>query len=140
MTPSTNVSDSNVQINGLPCLKSTSNNDNHQPTSLITSISAANEQGKPMPCLGDLKLIKKPEVLALVGLSKSTLHLHIASGLMPPPVPIGERAVAFVQHEIQAVLAAKIAGCSRDELKQLISELVNLRQEIYAREVLTCNM
>lgn len=115
MTPSTNVTDRGNQVNGLTC---------HQ-NSISTSID-------------NFRLIKKPEVLALTGISKSTLHVRINNGLIPPPVSLGGRAVAFVLHEIKAVLMAQIAGCSNDEIQSLVAELVQLRQGFYQMEVKAC--
>jgi len=75
-------------------------------------------------------LTRKPEALCLLQISKSTLHVRINEGLIAPPVQIGERAVSFVRTEIMAVISAQIAGCSKDEIKILVKELVVQRQEL----------
>lgn len=116
MTPNVNVLDSLKPVNGLTC---------HQ-NYISTSID-------------NFRLIKKPEVLALTGISKSTLHVRINNGLMPPPVSLGGRAVAFVLHEIKAVLMAQIAGCSNDKIQSLVAELVQLRQGFYEMETKLCS-
>ena len=140
MTPSTNVLDPRVQINGLDGHKTTSNsNYSHSVTTNISTSSASIKEA----CLsraGSLSLIKKTEVLDLACISKSTLHFRIQSGLMPPSISLGGRSVAFVQHEIQAVLAALVAGQSNEEIKHLITVLVSVRQDIFSKEVLQCNM
>jgi len=74
---------------------------------------------------------RKPETQDLFQISKSTLHLRINEGVIAPPVPIGDRAVAFVRTEIMAVITAQIAGCSKDEIRSLVTELVAQRQSSF---------
>ncbi len=45
-------------------------------------------------------LLRLPEVLALVGVSRSTLYAMVQRGEFPPPVRIGVRAVAWRAHEV----------------------------------------
>ncbi len=73
---------------------------------------------------------RKPETLELYKISKSTFHLRINEGLIPPPVQIGMRAVAFVRTETMAVISAQIAGCSKEVIKALVKSLVAQRQEL----------
>ena len=75
-----------------------------------------------------INIMRKPETLKKLGLSKSTLHARINDGLLPPPVSLGARAVGFIEHEIEAVLAAIVAEKSNDEIRNLVSNLVLQRQ------------
>ena len=52
------------------------------------------EQRKPR------KLIKRRAVQAIVPWSTSTLYDKIAHGEFPKPVPIGPRAVAWIEDEV----------------------------------------
>lgn len=45
-----------------------------------------------------------------VGLSRSSVYGHIAKGLLPKPIQISSRAVAWLSHETDAIIAACIAG------------------------------
>jgi prophage regulatory protein len=45
-------------------------------------------------------LLRLPQVLARVGLSRSTVYQRMADGLFPVPVSLGERAVAWKSSEI----------------------------------------
>ena len=45
--------------------------------------------------LEDLRLLRLPEVLALVGVSRSTLNAMVARGVFPPPILVGRRAIAW---------------------------------------------
>ena len=75
------------------------------------------------------QLIRKPEVLAQTGLSKSTLYNRINDGLFPPQISLGLRAVAFVASEVDAVIQAMIAEQPPAEIKALISNLIQQRKQ-----------
>jgi prophage regulatory protein len=77
-----------------------------------------------------IKILRKKEVLAITGLSKSSLHLRINDETMVPSISLGERAVGFIENEVQAVLASMVAGKSKDELRDLVRDLVTKRQQI----------
>jgi prophage regulatory protein len=81
-----------------------------------------------MTYTGQLIFNRKPEVLKRLGISKTTFHLKINQTLLPPSIPLGARAVGFLQHEIDAVLAAMVAGKSNAEIKLLVLELVAQRK------------
>lgn len=73
------------------------------------------------------QLIRRPEVLALTARSKSALQLDEKEGVICPPISIGERAVAYIKSEIEAVIQARIEGQSPEQIKQLVKELINQR-------------
>jgi len=75
------------------------------------------------------QLIRKPEVLTLTGLSKSTLYNRINSGLFIPPISLGARAVAFVSSEVDTVIQAMIAEKPPAEIKTLVSNLIQQRKQ-----------
>jgi len=54
------------------------------------------------------RLIRLPEVLNSVGLSRSEWYRLISLGRAPRPVKLGERATAFVEAEVQAWIAARV--------------------------------
>lgn len=76
------------------------------------------------------KLIKQPAVLQLTAQAKSTLHVNIKRGLIPAAVKIGGRSVAYIESEILAVNAARIAGKSDDEIRQLVARMMADRKKI----------
>lgn len=57
------------------------------------------------------------------GYSRSTTYNRIADGTLPKPVRMGPRLVGIPHHEIQAVLAARVAGKSDDEIRELVARL-----------------
>lgn len=76
-------------------------------------------------------IIRKHEISAQAGISKSTLNNRIKDGLMPPPISLGARAVGVYQHEITAVIAAMGAGKSVDEIRELVISLTAKRQQLF---------
>jgi prophage regulatory protein len=73
---------------------------------------------------------RKPEVLKRFGFSKSTLHNRINQNKFVPAISIGDRSVAWISSEVDAVIAAMAAGKSDDELKALVANLVSHRQQL----------
>ncbi|XPF93849.1 helix-turn-helix transcriptional regulator [Colwellia sp. RE-S-Sl-9] len=69
------------------------------------------------------------EVTKLCGLPKSSFYEKVKLGLMPPPISLGERSVAWVNFEIEAVNRALLAGVSAQEIKALVMKLVEQRQQ-----------
>lgn len=71
----------------------------------------------------EIRLIRKPQVLLKYPYSHTQFQENIARGVFPKPVPIGRRAVAWVSHEVDAVIAALVAGKSEAEIRELVRGL-----------------
>jgi len=52
--------------------------------------------------------MRRPEVLARVGLSSSTLYEMTAAGDFPAPIPIGRKAVAWLESEVLDWIKSRI--------------------------------
>jgi len=72
-------------------------------------------------------ILRKPEIIALTNLSKSTLYNRIKDGLMPPSISLGARAKGFVATEIYTVLDAMCREQTPEQIKALVKELVTKR-------------
>ncbi len=59
-------------------------------------------------------ILRLPAVLKRTGLSRSTVYLMISKGSFPAPVSLGERAVGWIESEIDLWVDEKIAA-SQDE-------------------------
>ena len=57
-----------------------------------------------------LSLERLPQVRARTGLSRSEIYRRIAAGDFPKPIRIGERASAWVGHEVSDWIASRIAA------------------------------
>jgi prophage regulatory protein len=75
------------------------------------------------------KIVRRPEVLELLQISRSNLYKKIEQGLWPKPISLGSRAVAWISSENEQLLNAIIAGQSQEEIKQLVETLENSRKQ-----------
>ena len=73
-----------------------------------------------------ITLLRKPGVISRYGRGNSALYADIAAGLMVPPVKLG-RVSAWPEHEVEAVIRARVAGRSDDDIRVLVSGLVAAR-------------
>lgn len=73
------------------------------------------------------RILRTPNVLTRRGDSKSQLYRDIKAGLFPKPVSIGAQAVGWPEHEVEAVLRARIAGRSPDQVRVLVARLFTER-------------
>jgi prophage regulatory protein len=72
-------------------------------------------------------LLRLAAVKARTGYSRSTLYLRIEQGLWPRPVSLGARAVAWPDNEVGSLVAARIAGRSDAEIRELVQKLTAQR-------------
>ena len=72
------------------------------------------------------------ELLEILPYSKSTINRRIDAELWTPPVKIGGRAVIFLEHETNELLAAYINGFSDSEIRSLVKKLVDERKQLVA--------
>ena len=75
-------------------------------------------------------ILRLPTVKAESGYSRSTLYLRISQGLWPKPVHLGPRAVGWPSDEVAAMNAARIAGKSDDEIRELVLTLEVARKMV----------
>ena len=57
-----------------------------------------------------ISILRRPEVEARTGLSRSTIYLKIAQGSFPKPINLGPRAVGWVAAEIDAWLQQQVSA------------------------------
>lgn len=72
-------------------------------------------------------ILRRWQVEAETGFSRSTIYLRISQGLFIKPVSLGARAVGFPAGEVAALNAARIAGKSEAEIRALVAELHRAR-------------
>ena len=68
-------------------------------------------------------IVRRKQVQAESGYSRSTIYLRISQGLWPKPVRLGARAVGWPASEVTAINAARIAGKSDDDIRALVTAL-----------------
>ena len=74
-------------------------------------------------------MVRRPECCKTLGKGRTAFYNDINNGLFPPPVYVTSRTVAWPSNELNAVLNARIAGKTECEIKELVSELVDLRRQ-----------
>lgn len=53
-------------------------------------------------------ILRLPTVKARTGLSRSTIYLRIAAGTFPRPIPLGGRAVGWLESEVEGWLSEQV--------------------------------
>lgn len=75
-------------------------------------------------------ILRLPVVKSESGLSRSTIYLRITQGLWTKPINLGARAVGWPAHEIASLNAARIAGKSNEEIRNLVIKLEAARKSL----------
>ncbi len=72
-------------------------------------------------------LLRPVQAANLLGSSTPTLYKHVKAGVCPAPVRFGPNSVAWLSHEIEAVIAARICGYSDDEIQSMVEDIIQQR-------------
>jgi prophage regulatory protein len=71
-----------------------------------------------------MSILRMPAVKAETGhKSHASIYNAIKAGLFTKSVPIGQRSVGWPSDEVQAINAARIAGNSEAEIRELVKQL-----------------
>jgi len=79
--------------------------------------------------MNNIKYISMDDVLRRMDGSRSTLYAQMDKGLFPQSVKIGKRRVAWLEHEINAMMRAYVSSPSEEELKAFVKGLEAKRFE-----------
>lgn len=78
-----------------------------------------------------MSIWRMPTIKAETGhRSHASIYNAIKEGLFTKPVAIGQRAVGWPSDEVQSINAARIAGKSEADIKQLVIRLHAKRAEL----------
>ena len=75
------------------------------------------------------------KVLNRLDSSKSTIYAKMGQGLFPSSIKIGERRVAWLEHEVDAMMAFYVSCPSQEELKAFVKSLEAKRLEVEVSDV-----
>ena len=75
-------------------------------------------------------ILRLPAIKASTGLSRSTIYLRIADGVFTRPVSLGGRAVGWPAREVEMLNAARIAGRTDEQMRDLVAALEASRKSI----------
>lgn len=70
-----------------------------------------------------LNFLPPREVFAKRKRSRSSHYSDIQAGLFTQPIHIGPRSVIWPDHEVEILNAARIAGKTDDEIRELVKKL-----------------
>ena len=73
--------------------------------------------------MNNIKYISVDDVLRRMDGSRSTLYAQMDKGLFPQSVKIGKRRVAWIDHEINAMMRAYVSSPSEEELRAFVKTL-----------------
>lgn len=76
-----------------------------------------------------LIILRRKQVEARTGLSRSTIYQRIKQGLFVKPVSLGARAVGFPDRDVDALNAARISGKSDADIRVLVQKLEEARRD-----------
>ena len=74
------------------------------------------------------KILRLPAVKAASSLSRSTIYLRIAQGLWTKSISLGGRTVGWPASEVAALNAARIAGQTDEQVRELVQRLEAARK------------
>jgi prophage regulatory protein len=63
--------------------------------------------------MATIRILRRPELLSIIGVSRSTLYSWISNGLFPRPVRIGPNAVGWTTDDVSAWLRERrVSECN----------------------------
>ena len=62
-------------------------------------------------------ILRLPAVQARTGLSRSTIYLHMQLGLFPTAISLGQRAVGWLEEDIDAWVSERIEQTPKDPMR-----------------------
>ena len=84
------------------------------------------------------RILRLPAVLDRTGKRRSPIYADIQAGLFVRPIKIGDRAAGFLEHEVDALIAARVAGATKDQIRRLVEKLHEQRNRCYAGVGVRC--
>jgi prophage regulatory protein len=79
---------------------------NAPPPALAAPPPQPNQPNQPLSSSASERLLRLPELIRLIGISRATIYRYINSGRLPPPVKLSTRCIAWRASEITTWMAA----------------------------------
>jgi len=70
-----------------------------------------------------MAILRVNRVMDCMGVRRTSIHEAVKDGTLTRPIRVTARAVGWPEHEVNAVIAARIAGKSKAEIQALVTEL-----------------
>lgn len=78
----------------------------------------------------NINLIRMARLRAKTALSRGSVYLQMKQGLLPTSLQIGEKSVAWIESEIDAVVMARIQRKSDADIRELVKKLEAARMNL----------
>lgn len=75
-----------------------------------------------------INLLRLPDVIKRMGVSKATIYNMINEGTFPAPVKLGARTSVFPEHEVVKLQSAIIAGANIEDVKNMVISMQEMRK------------
>lgn len=59
---------------------------------------------------GNFKVMRRPEVESITGLSRSSIYAKMENGTFPKAIKLSKRSVGWLEHEVQDFLKNRISA------------------------------
>ena len=81
----------------------------------------------------NLTVLRMKDITAKRKRCKASIYTEMDAGTFPPSISIGARAVGWFENEVDAVILARAAGGSDEEIRKLVKQLVAVRKDLKAK-------
>ena len=78
------------------------------------------------------RILRIRGVMDRIGKSRSHIYADIQAGLFVRPVKLGVRAAGWPEHDVEAIVAARIAGTDDRGIRALVNKLHEQRKSLAA--------
>jgi prophage regulatory protein len=86
-----------------------------------------------------MRILRIQDTLQRTGATRTPLYEDVANGLFTKPVKVGgRRAAGWPEREVEAIVAARVAGAPDEEVRRLVQALHRDRRHAYATAVEHC--
>lgn len=75
-------------------------------------------------------MLRMPQLVELLGISRSSVYNQIEQGLLTKQISIGARAVALPRFEVLKIVEARMQGSTDDEIREVVKQLHRNRLQI----------
>lgn len=73
-------------------------------------------------------ILSNREARRRLSIGNTIFYTQISDGLITTPVRVGKRRVGIPEHEIEAIVRARVRGDSDDAIRKLVRQLVAARK------------
>ena len=81
------------------------------------------------------RILRLPEVMQRVGLKHASIYERISKGLFPAPIPLGPKAVGWIEAEVTAWIKARVAERDNGSVQRSLPLAgTNQRRKVEAQE------